>query len=293
MASKSESPEIQKAKKELEEISKEVEAPQVSETSSGESSSEEEIQSSDENKSQDKEISSDSDTSGEDSPITKMKPPRIYLDLDITLLHAIPTRSFHKKYKDRASKRKIAETLSNIKVYDMKDDDESYYLVFERPGLQPFLDYLFSNFTVCVWTAATKDYAAFIIDKILLSKPERKLDHVFVHYHCRKSKKRYGKRHPKELKMLIDHYKIPDMNEKNCVIIDDHPDVKSQQTHLCVTAPEWTIFDEDSIELKKDAMKDEFLSKVSKGLSDYLKEFQIKGEIDNPSEIITPKHSSS
>ena len=57
-----------------------------------------------------------------------MEPPRIYLDLDNTLLHAIPTRLFHKKYKDRASKRKIAEALSNIKVYDMKDDDESYYL---------------------------------------------------------------------------------------------------------------------------------------------------------------------
>ena len=222
-----------------------------------------------------------------------MEPPRIYLDLDNTLLHAIPTRLFHKKYKDRASKRKIAEALSNIKVYDMKDDDESYYLVFERPGLQPFLDHLFSNFTVCVWTAATKDYAAFIIDKILLSKEDRKLDHVFVQYHCKKSKKRYGKRHPKELKMLIDHYKIPNMNSRNCVIIDDHPDVKSQQSNLCVTAPEWTIFDEDNIELKKDAINDQFLPNVSKKLSEYLKEFQLKGGIDNPSELITPKISST
>ena len=175
----------------------------------------------------------------------------------------------------------------------MKDDDESYYLVFERPGLQPFLDHLFSNFTVCVWTAATKDYAAFIIDKILLSKEGRKLDHVFVQYHCKKSKKRYGKRHPKELKMLIDHYKIPNMNSRNCVIIDDHPDVKSQQSNLCVTAPEWTIFDEDNIELKKDAMNDQFLPIVSKKLTEYLKEFQLKGGIDNPSELITPKISST
>ncbi len=293
MASKSESPEIQQATKELEEISKEIESPQVVETSSGENSSDEEIKSSNEDKTQDEESSSSESSDDEDSPTQKIKQkPRIYLDLDNTLLHAIPTRLFHKKYKDKASKRRIAESLSNIKVYDMKDDDESYYLVFERPGLQQFLDYLFSNFTVCVWTAATKDYAAFIIDKMLLSKPERKLDYVFVQYHCKKSKKRYGKRHPKELKMLIDHYKLPDMNDKNCIIIDDHPDVKSQQPHLCVTAPEWTIFDEDSIELKKDAMKDDFLSKVSKGLAEYLKEFQLKGEIDNPSEIITPKSSS-
>ena len=277
MTSKSESLEIQKATKDLEEISKEVETPHISETSSEESvqSDEEKPNQSDEEKS------------------TPVNPPRIYLDLDNTLLHAIPTRSFHKKYKDRASKRKIAEALNNIKVYDMKDDDESYYLVFERPGLQPFLDYLFSNFTVCVWTAATKDYAAFIIDKILLSKPGRKLDHVFVHYHCKKSKKRYGKRHPKELKMLIDHYKLPNMNVKNCVIIDDHPDVKSQQSHLCVTAPEWTIFDEDTMELKKDAMKDEFLPTVSKGLAGYLKEFQAKGGVDNPSGIIASTSPST
>jgi len=282
MTSKSASLEIQKAKKDLEEISKEVETPHISETSSEEKSD----QSDEEKSDQSDEEKSDQSDEENSAPVN---PPRIYLDLDNTLLHAIPTRSFHKKYKDRASKRKIAEALNNIKVYDMKDDDESYYLVFERPGLQPFLDYLFSNFTVCVWTAATKDYAAFIIDKILLSKPGRKLDHVFVQYHCRKSKKRYGKRHPKELKMLIEHYKIPNMNSKNCVIIDDHPDVKSQQSHMCVTAPEWTIFDEDNIELKKDAMKDEFLPKVSKGLSEYLKEFQLKGGIDNPSEIITPK----
>ncbi len=275
-------PEMQKAEKDLEEISKEVSATQISDTSSDDSMS------SDEEKSH----TEDSMSSDEEKQPT-IDPPRVVLDLDNTLLHAIPTRSFHKKYKDKASKRKIAETLSNIKVYDMKDDDESYYLVFERPGLQQFLDYLFSNFTVCVWTAATKDYAAFIIDKILLSKPGRKLDHVFVHYHCKKSKKRYGKRHPKELKMLIDHYKLPNMNVKNCVIIDDHPDVKSQQSHLCVTAPEWTIFDEDTMELKKDAMKDEFLPTVSKGLAGYLKEFQAKGGVDNPSGIIASTSPST
>ena len=148
MASKSESPEIQQATKELEEISKEIESPQVSETSSGESSSDEEIKSSNEDNSQDEESSSSSESSDdEDSPIKKIKQkPRVYLDLDNTLLHAIPTRLFHKKYKDKASKRRIAESLSNIKVYDMKDDDESYYLVFERPGLQQFLDYLFLGF---------------------------------------------------------------------------------------------------------------------------------------------------
>ena len=38
-------------------------------------------------------------------------------------------------------------------------DMDGYYIVFERPGLQEFLDYLFANYIVSVWTAATKDYA--------------------------------------------------------------------------------------------------------------------------------------
>ena len=224
---------------------------------------------------------------------TPEKKPMIYLDLDNTLLHSIPSEEFHNKYKSRLDKDLLATKLNKTKVYDMKDNGKSYYLVFERPHVQEFLDFLFENFSVNIWTAATKDYAAFIIEHLVLNqRANRKLDYVFVQYHCKKSKKRYGKRHLKELKMLIDHYKLPDMTDKNCIIIDDHPDVKSQQPHLCVTAPEWTIFDEDSIELKKDAMKDDFLSKVSKGLADYLKEFQLKGEIDNPSEIITPKSSS-
>ena len=221
--------------------------------------------------------------------LEKSKPPIAILDLDNTLLHAVPTELFHKKYKDAKSKKIIAESLKNVKLYDMSDKDQSYYLVFERPGLQQFLDFLFSNFTVFVWTAATKDYAAFIIDKILLSKSERKLDYVFVHYHTKKSKKRYGKYHPKELKMLMEHYKVPKLNLSNCFIIDDHPDVKSSQPNLCITAPEWTIFDEDTIELNKDAINDQFLVALTQGLKQYLSEFAAnKGKIENPSKIITP-----
>ena len=112
-------PEMQKAEKDLEEISKEVSATQISDTSSDDSMS------SDEEKSH----TEDSMSSDEEKQPT-IDPPRVVLDLDNTLLHAIHTRSFHKKYKDKASKRKIAENMSNIKVYDIKDDDERYYLVF-------------------------------------------------------------------------------------------------------------------------------------------------------------------
>ena len=40
------------------------------------------------------------------------------------------------------------------------------YIICERPHLSDFMDWLFKNFNVSVWTAASKDYALFII-KIL------------------------------------------------------------------------------------------------------------------------------
>ena len=175
----------------------------------------------------------------------------------------------------------------------MKDLDEngemrSYYLVFERPGLRPFLDYIFKNFNVNVWTAASKDYAAFIIDKILLNnKPERNIKYAFVHYHGKRSKKRYGKDHPKELKMLMDVYKIPGLTKNNCFIADDHPDVKSSQPELCVSVPEWVVFDEDSVELKPESLDCTFLEKMQKGLEEYIQEYsKTGGNVPNPSGII-------
>ena len=91
--------------------------------------------------------------------------PIIVLDLDLTLIHAISSSDIEKKYPDKSV---MAAKLSSLKLHDMKEGNKSYYLVFERPGLQEFLDYLFKNFRVIVWTAATKSYAAFIIEKIIL-----------------------------------------------------------------------------------------------------------------------------
>ena len=125
-------------------------------------------------------------------PTTK---PMVYLDLDNTLLHSIPSEEFHKKFKTKLDKDLLATKMNKTKVYDMKDDGKSYYLVFERPYVQEFLDFLFENFSVNVWTAATKDYAAFIIEHLVLNnRKNRKLDYVFVNYHTKKSKNRYGKK---------------------------------------------------------------------------------------------------
>ena len=92
----------------------------------------------------------------------------LIFDLDETIISAISQEEFGSNNK--------YEKL--FKIFDMKDMD-GYYYVFSRPKLQKLLDYVFDNFNVTIWTAASKSYALFIIEKIILSKKERKLDYIF------------------------------------------------------------------------------------------------------------------
>lgn len=162
------------------------------------------------------------------------------LDLDETLISAQAQDEWnHDKYK---------HLLSQFPVHDM----EGYYYIFERPHLQSFLDWLFANFNVCVWTAATKDYACFIIKHVLLKNKDRKLDYVFFGDHCDISDKEYAC--PKSLEMLWNKYKMQGFTAKNTIIIDDHPGVKEGNDTLCYHIKEFDVLSDDSrqdIELER------------------------------------------
>ena len=149
----------------------------------------------------------------------------LILDLDQTLISAEASEELNfDKYKEKSKKFR-------------SDDMDGYYMVYSRPYLQEFLDYAFKNFNVTIWTAASKDYALFIIEKIIINNdPERKLDFIFFSYHCDLSKKK--KKYSKELCMLWDIHKLPGYSEKNTVIIDDYKaDVHKCQPNNCIIAP--------------------------------------------------------
>lgn len=155
----------------------------------------------------------------------KRKKPNLILDLDQTLISGEATEDLDfEKYKYKSKKF----TSHNM---------DGYYIIYSRPHLQKFLDYVFENFNVTIWTAASKDYALFIIDKIILNnKPERKLDFIFFSYHCDLSKK--IKKYSKALCMLWDIHKLSGYSEKNTVIIDDYvEDVHECQPNNCIIAP--------------------------------------------------------
>ena len=178
------------------------------------------------------------------------KEKTIILDLDQTIISAEADEDYDfKKHKTKA------------KLFTYHDMN-SYYIVFERPGLQDFLDFLFSNFNVCVWTAASKDYALFIIEKIIINgKKNRHVDWIFFSYHCDISRKL--KKGTKDLSILWDDYKIKGYNKHNTVIIDDYDEVHGIQPHNCIIAVPFEF-------TKSGSENDDYFKKLKPELTKFL-----------------------
>jgi TFIIF-interacting CTD phosphatase-like protein len=163
----------------------------------------------------------------------KMTPKiNILLDLDNTLISSLSKNEDKKIYKPRMKKFRW-ENMENV------------YKVFERPGLQPFLDFLFKHFNVSIWTAASKSYALFIIDKFILDgHPERTLDYIFFSHHCKRSNKL--KKTQKSLEILKNNFKLSNYDVRHTYIIDDHPDVFKAQPTNCIQIKPFEFTDRQS-----------------------------------------------
>lgn len=154
---------------------------------------------------------------------TETKKISIFLDLDQTLISSEVSKEHNfKKYNNKSTK---------FDFYNMDD----LYLVFSRPHLQFFLTYLFDNFNVSIWTAATKDYAIFIIDNLIkLNHPERKINHILYSYHCDISTNITG--NSKDLSILNSTFLLSQYNIINTIILDDNYEVHSSQPDNCIIA---------------------------------------------------------
>jgi TFIIF-interacting CTD phosphatase-like protein len=198
--------------------------------------------------------------------------PMVILDLDETLIHALnkdEMANMNKGDRDR---------LKQIPSYNMDD----YYAIFERPYLQTFLDFLFKNFRVSVWTAASKDYALFIIKNIILqSKPERHIEWIFFAYHCDISKK--IKKSIKDLSMLWGIYQIKDVNPSNTVIIDDNEEVFSANGEgNCISIKPFEI-------LKPNSNRDNELKKMIPFLLSMKKNISQGSSSSDPAKYVNQK----
>lgn len=163
-----------------------------------------------------------------------MKKNNIILDLDQTLIYGEPVKDFKNNFYQKAIK---------FTFYNM----DNTYIIFERPHLQEFLDFLFSNFNVSIWTAASKDYALFVIKNVILKKPNRKLDFILVSYHCRISEKKNKHKHTKYLQLLNGDFGLTHMTQQNTFILDDYKnDVYISQPDKCILASEFIFKNQNS-----------------------------------------------
>lgn len=123
---------------------------------------------------------------------------------------------------------------------------DDVYTVFERPHLQEFLDYLFANYKVSVFTASSKNYCLFIVDKFILVKPERHVEFIFFSYHCNISKNKYKGNH-KRLSLLSHDFDLEHIFPlESTVLVDDLEDWAKDQQDLVVNVKAFEISDPDS-----------------------------------------------
>ena len=195
-----------------------------------------------------------------------MKTMNVFLDLDATVIWSglLQQEEDEEFYNIESNKKKAR----GFRFENM----DGIYVIFERPGLQEFLNFLFNNFNVSVWTAADQMYAIFIIEKFIINKhPSRKINYAFFNYHVNKAFE--IKNGQKDLSLIWDIYKIPGYNKNNTFIIDDNTSVFETQPENCIIAPQFVFTDSNSNE-------DNFLPK----LTILLKEMK-KGKLLNIKDI--------
>jgi TFIIF-interacting CTD phosphatase-like protein len=179
----------------------------------------------------------------------------IILDLDNTIINALSDSDRKKLSSDFSSKFKYRDMIPFFRIY-------------ARPHIEEFLDYLFSNYNVAVMTAAEKDYALFIIDNFILTKPERKLEFVFFRYQVELSREVYGG--VKDLRVIWDLFNINGFSQQNTIIVDDLDMVYETNPHNTLRIPGFFVVDEDKGTVNYDSINDTALLDIMKQL-DYLR----------------------
>jgi len=86
----------------------------------------------------------------------------IILDLDNTIIHSIAY-----------SRVKYLPKFLDLEYIDIGD-----FITYKRPHLERFLNFLFDNFNVGVYTLGSRDYALDIVWNFIQNVPNRKFDFV-------------------------------------------------------------------------------------------------------------------
>ena len=176
----------------------------------------------------------------------------IILDIDHTLIHTVnPLELAQMESKDL-----LPESLFNCPYYKLND----LALVFQRPHLSEFLDFLFANYNVAIWSAGSSDYVNAIVDTFIRTE-KRIPSFVMTRDDLIESGQSF-----KDLDYVYEKY--PLFQPYNTLIIDDLPDNVFSQVDNSILIPPFNVFNEE-------CMNDNALLE----LISYLREFKNKKDI--------------
>lgn len=170
---------------------------------------------------------------------------------------------------EHTRRRHLDDLKDRFKFHEFKG-----FVIFERPGLKPFLTWLFANFRVSIWSAATSDYVTFIADNVIRRSSKRKIEHMFTYDDCVVSQRVYGDGVLKDLRLLWDVYKLPMFTPANTLLIDD---LKKNTTK---TNRYNSVFVKKFV-ASRDTVDDRELSTVKETITDIKRHFRkVVGEQD-------------
>ncbi len=155
----------------------------------------------------------------------------IILDIDHTLVHTIVDM-------EDVDLTKLHTPGLKSTVYTL---GSKIFRSVHRPNLDEFLDYLFKNYNVAVYTAGTKGYAKAIVDNIILKDhPERTLKFVYARDIEDRSVAKYPDTH-KKLEYVFNTLKPTGFYACNTVIIDDYFKVKQSNKWNTINIPAFKV----------------------------------------------------
>ena len=181
----------------------------------------------------------------------------VILDLDSTCIFAV---EYHKL--DEIDQRAIKQ----LRYLDHYDNGVPIYRIFERPGLQQFLTYLFTNFNVAVWTAAEYNYGKDIVNNFILNhNPNRHITFFFAKRMFEQAAIMYNtpKRKFPSKPLEFIYSRFPGWHSCNTYIIDDNPDVYRSNPTTCLKIKPFNIISENGRPISGDTfLKDKSLADI-------------------------------
>jgi len=157
----------------------------------------------------------------------------IILDLDNTIINSI-------------AYNRMSYVPNNI---DLESVDIGDFITFKRPNLDIFLDFLFKNFNVGVYTLGSRDYAEDIVWNFIQNKPGRKVDFILSREDeiINSTFPKYrGMGLVKNLKFLWDDLRIYDYYPCNTFIIDDNYFVKATNPYNTLHINKFEVLRDDN-----------------------------------------------